>query len=289
MAGYLGMEWRQSRMVSPLCGRLSCVMRQTPGWSFALTAVLFIAVPGARAREGNPAPASSLNEAQVVAGIQNRNRIQNESLLRYSALRTYSVVYHGMGTLSARMQVEVTYDAERGKSFRIISQSGAMLLRDAVLKRALDSEKEASKMKATTALTPANYSFHLMGTGQVNGQPAYILDVKPLKPEKFLYRGTIWVDAASFGVMKIEGAPAKNPSMWISHATISVTDELTNGFWLPQETRSQTTVRLGGRATLTIDYGHYQIEQPEQHRPHAPSMAELPARPTSLDAAKGMR
>lgn len=264
-------------------------MRKTPGRSIVLTAVLLIAAPGAQARQGNPAPASSLSEAQVVAGIQNRNRIQNESLLGYSALRTYSVVYHGMGTVSARMQVEVTYDAEQGKSFRIISQSGAMLLRDAVLKRAVESEKEASKMKEAIALSPANYSFHLMGTGQLNGQPVYILDVKPLKPEKFLYRGTVWVDVASFGVIKIEGAPAKNPSMWISHSTISVTDELTNGFWLPQETRSQTTVRLGGKATLTIEYGHYQIEQPEQHAPRAPRTAELLARPAKPDAAKGMR
>lgn len=258
-------------------------MRWTSGWRIIPTAILLIAAAGAQVREGNPAPASSLSEAQIVAGIQNRIRIQNQSLVRYSALRTYSVVYHGMGTLSARMQVEVTYDAERGKSFRIISQSGAMLLRDAVIKRAVDSEEEASKLKESIALTTANYSFRLVGNGQLNGRPVYILDVEPLKPEKFLYRGTIWVDAASFGVVKIEGAPAKNPSMWISHSTISVTDELTNGFWLPHQTRSQTAVRLGGRATLTIDYGHYQIEQ------QAPRTAELLAPAADLDAVKRMR
>lgn len=284
-ARYVGMGWRHLCMVCRLHGGLSCVVCWTPGWKITLTAVLFIfiAAPGARARDGNSAPASSLSEAQIVAGIQNRNRIQNQSLVRYRALRTYSVIYHGMGTVSARMQVEVTYDAERGKSFRIVSQSGAMLLRDAVIKRAVDSEKQASKMKGAIALTTANYSFRFLRNGQLNGRPVYILDVEPLKPEKFLYRGTIWVDAASFGVVQIEGAPAKNPSMWISHSKILVTDELTDGFWLPHQTRSQTTVRLGGRATLTIDYGHYQIEQ------QAPRTAELLAPAADLDAAKRMR
>ncbi len=254
-------------------------MHRTPCWGMILSAVLSIAAPGAQALE--VVPASNLSEAEIVAGIQNRNRIQNQSLTGYSALRTYSVVYHGVGTLSAGMQVEMIYDAAQGKTFRIVSQSGSALLRDGVLKRAVDSEREASKSKDAIALSPANYTFRLLGNGTVDGRSVYILDVEPLKPEKFLYRGTIWVDAASFGVVKIEGAPAKNPSFWIRHSTISVTDELTNGFWLPKETRSKTQVRLGGWATLTIDYGRYQIEE------HAPAQGELPAPAGGLDAAKG--
>jgi hypothetical protein len=33
----------------------------------------------------------------------------------------------------------------------------------------------------------------------------------------------------------------------------------TDGFWMPQAMRSETSVRLGGVAVLTIDYGNYQI------------------------------
>lgn len=236
-----------------------------PGWGLFLIVVMSFAVPAAQARSGDSPAHASLNVAQIVTAIQNRNRIQNQSLRRYHALRNYSVVYHGFGTLSAHMQVEVTYDASQGKSFHIVSQSGAFLLRNAVLKRAVESEKEASRQKKAIALSPANYRFRLLGKGDVNGRPVYILDVKPLKPEKFLYRGTIWVDAASFGVVKMQGAPAKSPSFWISHTTISVTDKLTQGFWLPQQTRSQTTVRMGGKATLTIDYGQYKIDQRAPH------------------------
>jgi len=45
------------------------------------------------------------------------------------------------------MDVEVKYDAATGKSFRIVSQSGSSLLCNKVLKRAVDSEKEAAQDK----------------------------------------------------------------------------------------------------------------------------------------------
>lgn len=249
-------------MVIKRGGTLSCGMRMKPGRGLLFAVVFVLALPGAQARGGDSSPSTKLSLDQIVAGIQARNRIQSQTLKQYHALRTYSVEYHGLGTMSARMQVEVTYDSAHGKSFRIVSQSGPLLLRDAVLKRALSSEAEASKEKGAADLSPANYRFRLLGTDNVTGRPAYVLDVQPLKPEKFLYRGSVWVDAANFGVLKIQAAPAKNPSFWISKTTIWVTNELTDGFWLPELTRSKTTVRMGGTATLTIDYGSYQIDQP---------------------------
>lgn len=257
------------RMAVRCGGRLSCSMRVKPCPGLTFAAIVFFAVPGPQARSGDPPPPTNLTLAQIVAGMQAHSQSQNRNLKQYHALRTYRVEYHGLGSMSARMQVEITYDAAHGKSFRIVSQSGSLLLRDEVLKRAVESEKEASKEKGATDLSPANYNFQLLGTDSVNGRPAYILGVQPLKLEKFLYRGSVWVDAASFGVVKIQAAPAKNPSFWISKTTIRVTNELTDGFWLPEETSSQTAVRVGGSATMTIDYGRYQIDET------APRDAEL--------------
>lgn len=254
--------FRRSLMVMERGGTVSCGMRLKPGQGLLIAVIFIFALPGAQARGWDSSPSAKLSLDQIVAGIQARNRVQSQTLKKYHALRTYSVEYRGLGALSARMQVEVTYDAARGKSFRIVSQSGSLLLRDAVLKRAVSSEEEASKEKGAADLSPANYRFRLLGAGQIDGRPAYILDVQPLKPEKFLYRGSVWVDAANFGVLKVQAAPAKSPSFWISKTTIWVTNELTDGFWLPEQTRSKTAVRMGGTATLTIDYGSYHIDQP---------------------------
>ena len=112
------------------------------------------------------------------------------------------------------MEVEIRYDAATGKNFRIVSQTGSNLLCDKVLKKAVDSEKEASQDKASTALNETNYKFSL-ATDTVNGRPAYVLHEEPLKEGKFLSRGKIWIDAQDFAIVKMETEPAKNPSFWI--------------------------------------------------------------------------
>jgi hypothetical protein len=155
--------------------------------------------------------------------------------------------------------VEVTYDAATGKSFRIVKQSGSGTLCDKVLKRALESEKEAFQSKASTAMTEANYRFHLAGIETVTGRPAYVLEVEPLTESKFLIRGRVWVDAAEFAVVKMETEPAKSPSFWISRTLIHYASAKTEGFWFPQQVRCETKVRIGGTAVMKIDYGIYSV------------------------------
>jgi hypothetical protein len=67
------------------------------------------------------------------------------------------------------------------------------------------------------------------------------------------------VDEADFAVAKIEAQPSRNPSFWISRTLIHHTNAKRDGFWLPDKNRSETKVRIGGTAVMTIDYGTYQI------------------------------
>jgi hypothetical protein len=208
---------------------------------------------------GSPAPAN-LTSAQIVTQMEGHNQARTEAMRQYKSLRRYQVEYHGFGTsLAAKMEVEVNYDASLGKSFRVVTQSGSKILLEKVLKRAVESEKEASQNKGSTALTPANYRFHLAGSEDLGGRRAYVLDVEPLVVSKFLYKGKIWVDAADFALVKIEAEPAKNPSFWIARTLIRQTFGKTGRFWLPAQNRSETKVRVGGTAVFTIDYGTYQV------------------------------
>ena len=163
------------------------------------------------------------------------------------------------------MEVQIDFDAASGKSFRIVSQSGSKILSDKILKRAMDSEVEASKDGGATSLTPANYRFQLLGSESLDGRPAYILSVEPLKESKFLYRGKVWVDAMDFAVAKIEAEPAKSPSFLISRTLVRWTYAKTGNFWLPQRSHSEAKIRIGGTAVLTIDYGTYQINSDKPH------------------------
>ncbi|MGD0786490.1 MAG: hypothetical protein ABR898_00810 [Terracidiphilus sp.] len=205
--------------------------------------------------------AGGVSAIEIVEQMQRHNQARMAKLKHYQSLRHYQVEYRGFSaTIAARMDVEVNYDAATGKSFRIVSQSGSSFLCNKVLKRAVDSEKEAAQDKRATALTAANYRFQLAGSENMGGRPAYILDVTPLTESKFLYRGRVWVDAAEFAVVKMETEPAKNPSFWISRTLIHYASTNADSFWLPQKVRSETKVRIGGTALLTIDYGNYQVE-----------------------------
>lgn len=211
--------------------------------------------------EGSPqTPPPLLSQEQIVDRMQKHDQTQREKLVSYQALRHYAIKYRGFfKTLDAQMDVEANYDAVSGKSFRVISESGSHALCEKVLRRAVDSEKEASLNRGATALTRANYRFHLAGSETLNGRLAYVLDVEPITPSKFLYRGRIWVDGIDFAVARMEVQPGKNPSFWISRTVIHHTNTDVGGFWLPQQNRSETKVRIGGTAVLTIDYGTYRI------------------------------
>lgn len=235
-------------------------MVRVPSWALAQAALLLFSGSAVSTAPSAPvaAPAPPLNK--IVARIQQHHALQSKELESYDATRHYAVQYKGFGAdIAAQMAVQVHFDQASGKSFRILSQSGSKLLCDKVLKRAIDSEEEAQNDKNATALSPANYKFALSGTGVLNGRPNYILTVEPLRPGKFLYRGKVWIDAADYQVAKIEVEPAKNPSFWISRSDIQNTYAPTDGIWLPQNNRSQSKIRIGGTAVLTIDYGTYHV------------------------------
>jgi hypothetical protein len=67
------------------------------------------------------------------------------------------------------------------------------------------------------------------------------------------------VDAEDFAVTKVDAEPAQNPSFWIKNAEIHHSYSKVGEFWLPGSTKSETKVRLGGVATLTIEYSGYQV------------------------------
>jgi hypothetical protein len=245
-------------MTKPPVGSMISVMPLKNLWVI-LVAVALVCVTAVTRAENAAIPLASPNTTEIVRQMQQHNQARTDGLRQYKALRHYQVQYKGLTTLDAKMDVEVSYDALSGKSFHIVSQSGSGFLCDKVLKRAVESEREAGHDKGATALTEANYRFTLLGSEPVGGRPAYILNVEPLTESKFLYRGKIWVDAADYAVVKIDAEPAKNPSFWISRTVIQFTSGRNQGFWLPAQNRSETKVRVGGTAVLTIDYGTYDI------------------------------
>jgi adenylate kinase family enzyme len=209
-----------------------------------------------------PLTAPRLTSDQIVERMVERNLKRSEALRGYSNERHYTITYDGIPKkVTAAMVVEATYEAPSTKRFQILSSTGPKLLINRVLKRLLESEEDAAKDPDRTALTSANYTFTLLGTGDVAGRHCYVFHVDPKHDNKFLYRGKVYVDTEDFAVTQIEVEPAKNPSFWIKKTQIDHVYEKTGEFWLPERNRSESKLRIGGTAVLTIDYGEYHVQR----------------------------
>jgi hypothetical protein len=209
-----------------------------------------------RAKEPPALPASV-----IVDKLMSTSARRSAQLQGYRGTRFYHLQYHGfLGTREATMQVLATFNAPDQRNFTVVSQTGSKLLLNRVLLKLLDSEREAFRNQRQVELNPANYDFDFLGVEKVtDSSPCYVLEVRPRKDNKFLYRGKIWVDAYDFAVVRMQGQPAKSPSFWIKDTQIDANWGKVGGFWLTQHNHSVSHIRLGGMADLTIDYTDYQI------------------------------
>lgn len=228
---------------------------------FAL--VLVLRPPFASADQTAPhLPAAS----DIVEKLETSNARRAQALRTYRSTRIYEVSYRGFGgNRQASMVVNATFESPTTKKFDIVSEQGSKLLRNRVLHKLLTSEQEAAEdaNRAETALNSENYHFELTGTETLDGHTCFVLQVTPRRKNKFLYDGRIWVDSQDYAVVRIEAAPARNPSFWITRTAIQHSYVKRGNFWLPERNESHSHIRLGGDAVLTINYGDYVINTPQ--------------------------
>lgn len=206
--------------------------------------------------------ATSETAEEIVAQVQAKNAERLAALEHYVSERTYRVEYRGTGgEHSGKMVVHAEYSAPDQKRFTVVSESGSKLICEKVLRRLVESEQEAAQKanRMQMTLSMDNYNVALAGEERLDGVKAWLLKVSPKVESKFTYRGTVWVNAEDYGVMRIHGEPAKNPSWWINRASFDSRYVRRGEFWLPGRNVSTSHVRIGGEATLTIDYGSYPI------------------------------
>lgn len=228
---------------------LSCVALGpfSLGWQFAQN------------QDSGPA---QLTVSEIVDQLVKRNAERANALRSYRGRRLYRLDYVGFPAhLHAEMLVDMKYTAPAGKEFTVVSQSGEKWIIDHVFKRLLETERAAVEGDnwKNTALDSQNYNFTSGGDDHADKLCPYVLVVEPKVPTKFLYRGRVWVNAKDFAVCRIEAEPAKSPSIWIKRTEIHHAYLKVGDFWLPKENTSVSILRLGGRATLTIEYQNYEV------------------------------
>jgi hypothetical protein len=243
----------------PLCPRIAIPVLLL-FLSLRLAAQTPLQVASSAAKDG------PLSLRQVVSNLERRNAQRAAALGEFTGTRVYRMEYRGFpNDHDAEMVVTASYRAPDSKQFTVVSQSGSKFILEHIFKKLLEGEQEAAnpENRRLTALSTANYDFELAGYEKTPEGGCYMLNLLPKTRNKFLYRGKIWVDARDFAVVRIEGEPAKNPSFWIKKTEVKHQYRKVNDFWLPSENHTESLIRLGGRATLSIEYRDYKITKSE--------------------------
>lgn len=230
----------------------------------ALTAVLRLVASDSKM---SPPTNTTLSADQVVDNLVRRNEERAKALRHFEATRVYHLAYRGFpGDKDAEMTLKATYDRPCWKEFKVVSESGSKLILDRVFKKLLEGEKEAAQpaISARTQLNRDNYIFELLGYEPSDAGGQYVLRVSPKSRSKYVYRGKVWVDGTDFAVTRIEAEPVQNPSFWTKKSEIHHEYRKVGDFWLPARNESVSYIRLGGRATLTIEYKDYRVTEADE-------------------------
>jgi hypothetical protein len=165
-------------------------------------------------------------------------------------------------------------------TYKALGFSGDNTVKQEVITRYLAAESSARE-NGSIAITPANYKFRYAGRLVQNGVTTHILDITPRKKAVGLFKGQIWIDAASGMPVREVGQFVKTPSVFLKKIAFVRDYEIRNGIAFPTHIQSTVDTRIVGRAELEISFSNFTREDSADDQATADVSSELttPAAP----------
>lgn len=176
--------------------------------------------------------------------------IQSQTRLRpYTVMREYELFERKRETAQSRVIADINFLPPDSRNYRIQQTEGSVI-GEMIVRRVLGREAAIAKHRESSDISPDNYTFRFLRETIASGQPCYVLQLLPKRKDKNLLRGTIWVDANTSRIHRLEGEPEKNPSWWVRDVHIVLVFADVGGIWLPASSKYTATVRLLGPSTM---------------------------------------
>jgi hypothetical protein len=90
------------------------------------------------------------------------------------------------------------------------------------------------------------------------------LKIVPRKKSKYALEGEIWVDVDDGAIVRIQGSPAKRPSIWTRETNIERRYRRFDGIWLCETMESTSDILIAGKSTLKVDYKYVAVRTAER-------------------------
>jgi hypothetical protein len=148
-------------------------------------------------------------------------------------------------------------------TYEMLRFEGDNTVKKEVIARYLTAESQAQQDVAL-AVTPQNYKFKYKGHSQLDGRDVHMFQVTPKQKRLGLFKGEVWIDAATYLRVQESGYLVKSPSLAIRKVAFVRKYEIQDGISVPRQVQSVTDTWLVGKAELTIDYSNFSIDGRKQ-------------------------
>jgi hypothetical protein len=185
----------------------------------------------------------------IVARMGVADALSRTHLQPFAVVRNYKLFGKEKQKTKSEVIVDIIYDPPDVQHYTIQKVNG-LGLGEVIVRKMLESENDILAHQSAADISTANYIFSFLREDILEGRPCYVLKLFPLRKDTKLLRGTIWVDATSYLVHRMDGEPAKAPSWWVHDIHIVLDFRDVNGMWLQTDLVSTANVRLLGQHTM---------------------------------------
>ena len=143
----------------------------------------------------------------------------------------------------------VSRNARDGFVYRVAAEGGSAYIRNKVLRKALESERDmaAKNAAAAAALSIDNYEMTLAATPAMPlGETA--IEIRPRRKDVLLVNGRVVISDPEADLLRVEGRLSKSPSFWTRSVEVVRRYARVGGVRVPTEMESTADVRIAGRS-----------------------------------------
>jgi hypothetical protein len=140
-------------------------------------------------------------------------------------------------------------------TYEAIRFEGDKTVKNSIIARYLAADAEAqSADQSLLAITPANYKFKFKGHSGEGENQIYIFQLTPRKKRVGLFKGELWIDAATCLPVRESGQLVKTPSIFLKRVKFVREYYIRGGVAVPLQIASTVETRLVGRAEVTVHF-----------------------------------
>ncbi len=237
-----------------MTGSPSLAQKQNPGNNGARKVL-----PALKAERGGNSKNLSPSKADlglVVPGLEtilarmSYAEIQKQTHRRpYSVTREYELFGQNHSKVKSRVIASITFRPPDSRTYTVRQAEGSTL-GEMIVRRVLGREASIAKGMGSSDINQDNYSFRFIRQEIVSGHCSYVLQMLPRRKDRNLLHGTIWVDATTYLICRVEGEPVRNPSWWVRNVRIVLIYADVGGMWLPTSSEYTAMVRVLGPSMM---------------------------------------